>query len=363
MRTARAIGLAVASSLMLSSGMARAQGDGTRQSASLTFDQQLPGTPTGVTFDIDYVNPNDAEGKPIPVRTIAALLAEGAQVHTSVPEQCAAPDAQLMFQGPDACPAGSRVGIGYVRIDTGFSGSSRFIENDLVLFNRTGQLIFLFRDRGTGGRLVSRCPIEGLRISCSAPPLPGTLPDGAAVDIVHEELFELTKMVNGVKHGYITTPGECPADGQWTNLATFGYADGASQTVETASSCLTEGGKGGRCANNWNGSVKGDHHTGTQDGDRLFGLGGNDRLKGRRGDDCVYGHHGNDKLRGGDGDDLLSGSAGDDRLASGRGSDQLLGGRGADVIVARDGEADHVRCGKGHDTVRSADGFDQIVGC
>jgi hypothetical protein len=364
MRVPRAIGPAIAVCLSLGGGIAEAApADGIRQSASLEFDQKSPGTPTGVSFDIDYVNPDDAEAKPIPVRTITAVLAEGTQVDTSVPEQCTAADAQLMLLGPDVCPAGSRVGIGYVRIDTGFEGSSRFIENDLVLFNRTGQLIFLFTDRGTGARLVSRCPIEGLRITCSAPPLPGTLPDGAAVDVVHEELFEVTQTAGGARRGYVTTPGECSPGRDWANLAIFGYADGVSQTVETTSACSTEGGKSGRCVNDWNGSNKNDRHAGTEDGDQLFGFGGNDRLKGRRGDDCVYGHTGDDKLRGGAGDDRLSGAAGNDRLVGGPGSDVLLGGRGPDAVVARDGEADRVRCGEGRDTIVTADVVDQLIGC
>ncbi|MEK6276723.1 MAG: calcium-binding protein [Actinomycetota bacterium] len=316
-----------------------------------------------MTFNIDYVNPDDANAKPIPVRTIISRLAEGTQIDTSVPEQCTAADVQLMLLGPDVCPAKSRVGFGYARIDTGFSGSSRFLENDLVLFNRDGQLIVLFTERGTGARLVSRCPIEGRRVTCSAPPLPGTPPDGGAVDVVQERLFEVTKSVGNARRGYITTPGECPGGQGWTNLASFGYADGASQTVETKSSCSAGGGKSGRCANDWNGSRKADRHAGTENGDQLFGFGGNDRLKGRHGDDCLYGGRGNDKLRGGGGDDRLSGSRGADRLVGGSGSDLLLGARGRDVIVARDGKADRVRCGRGRDTVKSADAIDRLIGC
>jgi hypothetical protein len=353
-RAGRTIGLAITCWLTLCAGIAGGQPEGSRQSASLKFDQQLPGSPTGASFNIDYVNPEDANAKPDSVRTIVARFAEGTQFDTSVPEQCSAADVQLMLFGPDVCPAKSRVGIGYVRIDTGFSGSSRFIENDLVLFNRDGQLIFLFTDRGSGASLVSHCPIEGRRVTCSAPPLPGTPPDGAAVDVVQEKLFEVTKSVGNSRRGYITTPGECPADRYWTNLASFGYADGVSQTVETQSVCSAGGRKSGRCANDWNGSRKGDRHAGTKNGDQLFGFRGNDRLRGRRGDDCLHGGRGDDKLRGGRGDDRLSGS---------RGNDLLVGARGRDVIIARDGQADRVRCGRGRDTVKSADAIDRLTGC
>jgi RTX calcium-binding nonapeptide repeat (4 copies) len=363
MRRARILGMAVACWLALCAGIAEAQSGGSRQGASLRFDQKLPGTPTGVSLDIDYVNPDDAAAKPIPVRTIVALLAAGTQIDTSIPEQCTAADSQLMLLGPDACPENSRVGAGYVRIDTGFSGGSRYIENDLVLFNQTDQLIFLFTERGSGARLVSRCPIEGRKITCSAPPLPGTPPDGAAVDVVQERLFDVRRNVGGAQRGYITTPGDCPQARNWTNLATFGYVDGVSQTVETKSACSPAGGKSGRCANDWNGSRKRDRHSGTDQGDRLFGFQGRDRLRGRGGDDCIRGGRGDDKLRGGKGDDELSGSSGNDRLAGGPGSDLMRAARGADVIVARDGQSDRIHCGKGPDRVKSADATDQLISC
>lgn len=362
MRTTRVLGTAVACWLTLCTGIAEAQ-TGSRQGASVKFGQELPGTPTGVSIDIDYVNPDDAAAKPIPVRTIVVLLAPGTQIDTSVPEQCTAADAQLMLLGPDVCPQKSRVGTGYVRIDTGFSGDSRYIENDLAIFNQTSQLIVLFTDRASGARLASRCPIEGRKISCSAPPLPGTPPDGAAVDVVQERLFEVTKNVGGARRGYITTPGECPQARDWTNLATFGYVDGVSQSVETKAACSPGGGKSGRCANDWSGSRKGDRHSGTDLGDQLFGFQGNDRLRGGSGDDCIRGGRGDDKLRGGKGDDELSGSSGDDRLAGGPGSDLLRGGRGADVVVARDGQSDRINCGKGPDRVKSADPTDQLISC
>jgi hypothetical protein len=71
-----------------------------------------------------------------------------------------------------------------------------------------------------------------------------------------------------------------------------------------------------------------------------FGLGGADRLRGGAG---------SDRLRGGPGADLLRGGAGADFLHGGPRRDRLHGGRGPDTIQARDGGADAVRAGPGHD--------------
>ncbi len=345
MRTARAFGLAFTCWLALGAPTAQAQAEGSRQSASLSFDRQRPGVPSGLSFDIDYVNPEDTDAKPPPVRTIMAVPATGAQINTSVPERCTATDAALVLSGAEACPAESQVGIGYIRIDTGFSGSSRFIETDLVLFNQADQLTFLFTVRGSETRIVSHCPIEGRQITCSAPPLPGTPPDGGAVDVVHERIFEVTKTVGGAERGYITTPGECPRDRAWVNEASFVYADGAAQTVETRSPCSAQGGAGGHCANHWNGSAKDDRHDGTAAGDRLYGFRGDDRLNGGGDADCLHGGRGRD------------------RLIGGAGSDLLRGGSGADVIVAADGERDRIRCGRGRDRIASADTIDRLARC
>ena len=60
------------------------------------------------------------------------------------------------------------------------------------------------------------------------------------------------------------------------------------------------------------------------------------------------------------GADTLTGSAGRDVLIGGKGKDTLRGGAGADRILARDGERDTVRCGRGKDTVQ-ADKIDAVA--
>jgi hypothetical protein len=209
----------------------------------MLFSQQAPGTPTALTFDVDYVNPTDPGVKPPAVRTVVEDLAAGAQIDTAVPERCTASDGELMLQGAAACPAGSRVGTGTLRIDTGFPEPGRFIDADVTFLNNTNQLIFVSTERGSGARVVTRSEVRGSQIINSAPPLPGTPPDGGAIDVVHARLDAITRGVGSARRGYITTPGDCPATASWTNSVTFTYADGVSQLVSTASPCAQGGGQ------------------------------------------------------------------------------------------------------------------------
>jgi hypothetical protein len=225
------LGLAVATACLTLAATADAQDS--RQSAKVEFTTTRPASSSGLTIDIDYVNPEDPQGKPPAVRRIVVVLARGSSVDTGVPPQCAASDAELMLLGGSACPGGSRVGGGFVRLDTGIPGPLRFLDQDLTLFNNQDQVIFLFTNRRTGARLASRATVEGRRLVSTAPPLPGAPPDGGAVDVVRERIDAVS---DGARR-YISTPRCCPIRGFWRNRISFTYADGVSQTVVTRAPC------------------------------------------------------------------------------------------------------------------------------
>jgi hypothetical protein len=220
------------------SGVAPARAEtGSRQSAKVVFVDKHPGVPSGLAFDVDYVNPSDPNGKPPAVRTVFETLASGARIDTAVPPRCGATDAELMALGEGACPPGSKVGTGYIRIDTGFPEPTRFFDVDVTFLNNTDQLIFLSRERKTGARVVSRAAIKGTHLTSMAPTLPGTPPDGGALDVVHTRFDAIAREVGGVRRGYITTPSACPRGGKWTNTLAFTYADGVTQTIASQSPC------------------------------------------------------------------------------------------------------------------------------
>lgn len=335
-----AAALAACGALALGGGTTTAAPANSRQTAEARFVEGKPGVPTALTFAVDYRQPDDPNAKPPAVRTVIETLAAGARFDTSVPGRCTASDAQLMAQGEAACPADSKVGTGYIRIDTGFPDPNRFIEVDVAFINNADQLIFVTTDRDSGAHVVSRSRIEGGRLTSSAPPLPGTPPDGGALDVVSSRLDAIARDVEGTPRAYITTPPECPPGGEWANSLSFTYADGVTEEVESRSPCVgpaPHAGSRGRCANRWQGGPGADRHSGTAEGDRLIGSRGDDSLRGGGGADCLHGNGGADVLRGGAARDRLAGGPGDDRLVGGTGSDRLIGGPGHDTCVGGPG--------------------------
>jgi hypothetical protein len=165
-------------------------------------------------------------------------LAPGSQIDTTVPEQCTATDAQLMAQGADACPVGSWVGTGTIRLDTGFPEPLRFIDANVTFLNNADELIFVSAETISGARVVTRSQVQGSEIVNSAPLLPGTPPDGAAIDVVQVHLDPISRQLDGGQRAYITTPGECPPAGSWTNSVQFTYADTVTEAVTDESPCL-----------------------------------------------------------------------------------------------------------------------------
>jgi hypothetical protein len=209
-----------------------------RQTATLTFTQSAPGRSSGAKLLIDYVNPDDPSAKPPAVRRVATRLRIGSRVDTDVPAKCGASDAELMAEGASACPDASRVGTGLITIDTGFPEPGRFITADVVFLNNTDELIFLSTIRGSGAKVVTRSRlVDGHVLVANAPMLPGTPPDGGAIDTVKVRLKSVQREIGGVRHAYIATPPRCPASGEWINRMRFTYADSVTQVTTNPSAC------------------------------------------------------------------------------------------------------------------------------
>src|SRR5207247_6235597 len=143
----------------------------------------------------------------------------------SVPGSCTASDAELMALGAQACPEDSAIGGGVVTVDTGFPGPARIVTADVEFFNNAsdpqGEFIYLNTVRGSGARTVIRADVRRRKTITEASMLPGTPPDGGAIDNV-----DLTVLAAGSGSGdYITTPRRCPARGFWTTHVRFTYAD------------------------------------------------------------------------------------------------------------------------------------------
>ena len=210
---------------------------GAYQTARAGFKQHFPGRPTALRLDIDYVNSADPNAKPAAVRKVIVRLARGAHIDTSVPALCEASDAELMAVGPGACPADSRVGRGEVTVDTGFPGPGRFVDAHVDFFNNADELIFLNTVKGSDARTVIRARVGRRSTVTESPMLPGTPPDGGAIDTVHIVLSAIATRAGGERRGYITTPPRCPASHHWVNAVTFGYDNDVTQTVRSKIAC------------------------------------------------------------------------------------------------------------------------------
>lgn len=218
--------------------VAAAAPDERRQKAKVRFTTKAPGAPSGLVFRVDYVNPADPSGKPPAVTRVVETLARGARFDTSAPEACPASDAELMLLGTGACSPGSQVGTGHLTLDTGFPAPARTLDVEVDFFNNTGQFIFLNQVAALDiPRVVVRSAVGKRRIESGAPFLPGTPPDGAAIDTVAVRTPPIRRTVDGERRAYVTTPPRCPRRGFWVNRARFTYFDGVTQAVATRSPC------------------------------------------------------------------------------------------------------------------------------
>lgn len=236
-----AAALAVLATLVAAAAAVAGSGSESRQSAKITFTDERPDESTGLRLKIDYVNPDDPDGKPPAVRRVVTTLRHGTRIDTSVPKRCKASDAELMGEGPNACPGGSHVGGGELDLDTGAPGPNRIIENDLTLLNNEDELIFLTESTNTPTtvRAVARAVVDGRKTISEVPPIAGTPPPDpfTAIKRVRAKIDADSERKDGERRNYITTPEDCPRDGDWMNRARFTYRDDVSQKVKSASDC------------------------------------------------------------------------------------------------------------------------------
>jgi hypothetical protein len=221
--------------------------DGSRQAAEFTLSERKTDRPTAEHFVFDYRNPSDPEAKPPAVRRVVTVLPKRGRYDPSVPGSCTASDEELIAQGAAACPEESAVGGGVVTVDTGFPEPGRYVTADIEFFNNAedpeGEFIYLNTVRGSDFRTVIRADVTRRRTITEAPMLPGTPPDGGAIDTVDVTVAEVSRRIDGEREAYITTPERCPPDRTWTTRVRFTYADGVSQVVPTQNRCRA--GRGG----------------------------------------------------------------------------------------------------------------------
>jgi hypothetical protein len=232
---------ATALAVVALAAQASAVSEPSRQTYSERFTTDVPGAATGRAYAIDWVSPDDPEGKPPAFSHLHVELAEGARFDTSALPHCEASDAELMASGPSGCPAESKVASDVTVIDTGFPGPPRYATTDILFFNNENELVLVATVRENGARVILRAKLGERTIDLDTPILPGTLPEGGAAKSQRGEWYALSSMRDGKQLAFLTTPPTCPASGFWVNRITWTYRDGVEQTRESRTPCRRTG--------------------------------------------------------------------------------------------------------------------------
>jgi hypothetical protein len=237
----RRVATATALAVVALAAQASAVSEAPRQIYSDRFTTDVPGAAAGRTYAIDWVNPDDPDGKPHSFSHLRVELAEGARFDTSAVPYCEASDAELMAVGASACPPESKVATDETLVDTGFPGPGRYFTSDIVFFNDKDELIVLATVRENGARVVLRGQVGENTIDLDVPLLPGTPPDGGAAKRQRGQWEPRASVRDGNQVNYLTTPPTCPESGFWINRVTYTYRDGITQTAESKSPCKLPG--------------------------------------------------------------------------------------------------------------------------
>jgi hypothetical protein len=205
-----------------------------------SFTTQQPGAPTGRLFKVEFTNPDDPHAKPPPVQHVHTQLPAGGHFDTGAIPRCTATDAQLMAQGPDGCPAASRVGTNVLYSDWGppTPDSDRFVRIDTTLFNEKDGVILVNRDSASGAYVVVHGKLSHDALDLELPPLPGSPPDGGADKREDLVIYAASSRVGGRTRAWITTPPTCPANGSWVLRTTYTFRNGRQQTASSPTPCL-----------------------------------------------------------------------------------------------------------------------------
>ena len=205
-----------------------------------TYTTTRANAPSGGSYFGRYHAAGDPQGRPPYMRRMVFYNPSGARRDTSVPQRCGATDLELALRGPEACPAGSRLGGG--RTITSFMEQPP-TEVDIVLFNNENEQIILARSPLVATVARGRIGPDGSIEFASPTCFPALQPVPCPVDTV---LQLQTKMESppyvrtgpdGSVRSYLTTPAKCPKRGYWESPIRFWWKDGSEDLVVTRQPC------------------------------------------------------------------------------------------------------------------------------
>jgi hypothetical protein len=230
----------------LSPNVAAAQpGSGPRETVDQRFTTTRPSAPTGVSFAATYHAAGNKKGNPPYLVRMVFYPPRGFRYDTSVPDRCSAPDPVLEALGPDACPAGSRLGRGRVEgifyEPIGHDFVFDRYKHDVDVMNNANEQIILVKAEGYSvvrGRVRPDSSIEFTPPTCFPTPPTGQCLDDYVLQLKSSaSLPAYKRTTNGFVRSYATTPPKCPAAGYWRSTIRIWWRNGAVDSVVTKQPC------------------------------------------------------------------------------------------------------------------------------
>jgi hypothetical protein len=202
---------------------------------SWRYTTKAAGVPTGVGVHIFLRAAHDPEAKPSPLRSAVIHGPAGLRFDTGAVSQCMASDEELKARGSDACPPNTELTVGAFTAIGGFGPPADPFMGDDHVFDGPGQIIEVITVKGgSASPGFDRLTIDGSTLTAHPPMAPGGPPDGESS--VRSIDFQIP-VRSAAGRSLITTPPSCPAGAEWKTTATFGFADGSSDRVASASPC------------------------------------------------------------------------------------------------------------------------------
>jgi hypothetical protein len=206
-----------------------------RAELDIGFTTQAPGTPSGLTFAVEYKNPSDPSAKPPALTGAEFTLPAGTRVDNAAVPKCRTTDEEIRARGRNACPAETLIGSGRLVAITGTGPPADPVEGEVVAFNGEGEIVEIVLVPGSDQAVgFDRITLDGTKLKAHPPATHGGPPDGRTAIKRIEIAFTPPKA--GARP-YVTTPAVCPPDALWRSSGSFTFGDGGSTTVTDAAPC------------------------------------------------------------------------------------------------------------------------------
>jgi hypothetical protein len=206
------------------------------QATTFSFKQsaRAAGAPTGISFNVEFGDPDAPNGLPSGLKDFKITMPKGAKIDPAGATQCKATNADLMSKGAAACPASSRIGTGKATATDGSAtvNVEGFVFNEKAAGKNAWLFLFLIND---GYAAAFDAPIKGNTLSAKG--LTGAVPGGLLVTKFSGTIAKHSKGRGKKKHVLITAPSVCPKSKQWSNKASWTFVDGSKAASTSTSPC------------------------------------------------------------------------------------------------------------------------------